>query len=94
MEWINLPESALPTAQSNDFELDPENLQAWEIFNLCATQWRTSMTGATGLDYTALEAVMRLQRVKPKHHPDLFWRVQRLERGALDAMREQASNGQ
>jgi hypothetical protein len=95
LEWIQLPDEALPPESGDDFELYPENAQAWEIFNTLNTQWRTSMAGATGLDYTALESTLRLQRIKPKHHPDIFWRVQHLERGALAAMSEQSkANGQ
>ena len=88
LEWIQLPEAALPAKDNDEFELYPENIEAWQVFNACATQWRIGMAGATGLDYAALESVLRLQRIKTKHHPDVFWRVQRIERGALNAMSE------
>jgi len=89
LEFIQLPDSALPPKDNDCFELYPENLKAWQLFNDCCTQWHVGMAGYTGLDYTGVEAVLRLQRIKPKHHPDIFWRVQRIERGALNAMNEQ-----
>lgn len=88
LEFIQLPDSALPPKQNDFFELYPENLKAWQVFLSSATQWRIAMSGATGLDYTALETVLRLQRIKPRHHKDIFWRVQQIERGALDDMNQ------
>ena len=92
MEFIQLPDSALPPKDNDHFELYPENLKAWNVFNACSTQWHVGMAGYTGLDYTVVEAVLRLQRIKPKHHPDIFWRVQCIERGALSEM-EKKRNG-
>jgi len=52
------------------------------IFVACETQWRFLPSGyRLGLDYPALEAVMRLQKIKNKS--DVFTRVRVMERAAL-----------
>ncbi|WP_404634326.1 DUF1799 domain-containing protein [Dyella ginsengisoli] len=38
----------------------PENVPALTAYRLCDSQWRTSLTGATGLDYTACIAALQL----------------------------------
>ena len=60
-----------------------------QLFLQCSTQWRRAgLTGvATGLDYTAVESVMRMTGMK--NRKDTLWRLQRIESGALDAMNEQ-----
>jgi len=32
----------------------PENVEAFELWNLAGTQWRVSFGGVVGLDYTAV----------------------------------------
>lgn len=58
-----------------------DNLPAFEIFCACGSQWRHSMNGVTGLDYTAVIAVINL-KVK-KHRARIFDDVRLLETGAL-----------
>lgn len=54
------------------------------LFLACATQWRTTGYGATGLDYTAVEAVMRIHDVsKPR---ETFEGVRVMESAALKLM--------
>lgn len=67
----------------------PENWPALELFLACATQWRLAgMEGVRiGLDYPAVEAVMRITRVDDR--PDAFQRLRVIETGALEAMQEQ-----
>lgn len=48
----------------DNFEVWEENWQALEIFAQCQTQWRTSMSGLVGLDYTAVAWVLRLNQVE------------------------------
>lgn len=74
------------------FEVYAENWQALMIFLDCETQWNHSPAGVTGLNYPALESVLRLQGIPKKKHPQLFQKVQLIERGAIQAMSE-ASNG-
>lgn len=62
----------------------PENLQAVEIFLRCETQWRVSMAGITGLDYTAVSTVLELLQVEDR--ADCFDRLQVIEGAALAAI--------
>jgi hypothetical protein len=56
---------ALPA--SNDakhFEVLPENWESVQLFIRCQTQWRTSMAGLIGLDYGAVQWLLRLYEVE------------------------------
>ena len=65
----------------------PENAEAARLFRASETQWRISANGAiTGLDYVALELLMKLHEVEDKK--DAFWRVQVMEREILKILRE------
>lgn len=46
------------------FEVWEENWQALEVFCQCQTQWRVSMSGLVGMDYTAVSWVLRLNQVE------------------------------
>ena len=52
------------------------------------TQWRIGMNGATGLDYSALPAVMELMGMDPEEKPQIFRDVRVMEREALAVMAE------
>ena len=52
----------------------------------CATQWRLRpMGGVQGIDYSALESVMRMMGVKRR--ADVFRQVRLIERGAPGRVR-------
>lgn len=56
---------ALPA--SNDakhFEVLPENWDSVQLFIRCQTQWRTGMAGLIGLDYGAVQWLLRLYEVE------------------------------
>ena len=74
-------------ARQETVEVWPENWPAVELFCAVATQWRASFGGVIGLDYTAVEAAMRMLRIKPADRPDLFVRLQVMESEALAVMR-------
>ncbi len=78
--------SSLPADEPDEFELYEENLKAFEVFCSSATQWRyAGMTGVqTGLDYTAVESVMRMMGVDDT--AETFKKVRLIEIGALNAM--------
>lgn len=42
-----------------DFEIEADNWPVIEVWMVCQTQWRVSMNGRCGLDYVALDVVMR-----------------------------------
>lgn len=72
----------------NEPALHAANATAAQVFLDCATQWRVSHAGATGLDYAAVAAVMRIRRVGDS--ADCLARVQVLEREVLAIHRERA----
>lgn len=77
---------------ADDFEQEvsiwPDNWQAFEVFAAMQTQWRSGMNGATGLDYAALEPVMRLQGVQKRERAEVFEAVRLMEGEALAVMRD------
>lgn len=82
-------EAARDDADS-DREVLHDNREAFEVFIGCQTQWRVGGMGTrTGLDYTAVEAFMRITQVRKR--ADVFGRVRLIELGALQAMSERAA---
>ena len=84
------------------FEVWPENWPAVELYLACCTQWRcvaapegtAGMVSAiwsrivcTGLDYTAVEATLRMRRIPRRKHSELLYDLQAMEHAALDEMR-------
>lgn len=67
-------------------ELCPENAGAVDLYLACQTQWRTGMGGPTGLDYTGVEASLRMGRVPRWQWPELFARLRVIELGVLSAL--------
>tara|TARA_B100001939_G_scaffold334768_1_gene336116 strand:+ start:823 stop:1095 length:273 start_codon:yes stop_codon:yes gene_type:complete len=56
---------ALPEPEAPEhFEVWPDNWPAVEMFLRCQTQWRTTMSGVCGLDYSAVEWLFRLYGVE------------------------------
>lgn len=85
---FGLPRDFLKAARDPTFEVWSENWQALEVFTACHTQWRVSPMGSlNGLDYTALESVMRLTGVEDV--PVTFHKVRLIEQGALSELRRQ-----
>lgn len=71
-------------AVQEDFEVWDENWEAMMMFLRMQTQWNVSMSGLVGLNYQALETLIRLYHVKEP--VELFERVQVIERAALVKM--------
>lgn len=75
----------------DDFEVLPENWDAVEVFTSLGTQWKKSVVSSLsgggvfyeGLDYSAVEAVLRMFGFKRKRHRVLFGAVRVMERAAL-----------
>lgn len=71
------------------FIVQHENWNAWRAFDACRTQWRLPpMGGFLGLDYTALELVMRARSIPIQTLPD----VQEIEAGALAEFQQHKSD--
>ena len=68
----------------------PEHARAWAFFcESCSTQWRSGgIGGPTGLDYTAVLAVIQFEETDKEQAKELFDQIKLIERGALTAMAE------
>lgn len=66
----------------------PDNWQALDVFLALGTQWRSGPMGPTGLDYCALELVLRLHGIRKRDRADIFEAVRIMESAALAAMRD------
>jgi Phage related hypothetical protein (DUF1799) len=75
--------------EADPVEIYPDNLASFELFNAMSTQWRISAMGSvTGLDYSALPAVMHMQSIKHREQSDRFKDLQVMEQAALETMRD------
>ena len=75
-----------------DFEVDvvevwPEHWDAVRFFLRLPTQWRYGMNGRTGLDYTAVLAMLREMRLPRDKREEIFAGVQVMEIAALEEMK-------
>ncbi|UBU50403.1 DUF1799 domain-containing protein [Cobetia amphilecti] len=75
-------------AEPGVYELWEEHLTALDVFLSCRTQWRviSGMSGAhhQGLDYSALESVMRMKAIEDPG--GTLVQIQHIEAGALEVM--------
>ncbi|MDN4052910.1 DUF1799 domain-containing protein [Massilia sp. YIM B02763] len=76
----------LEDLQGADVEIWPENQGAYFLFAQLQTQWRTGMSGATGLDYNTLFHKMDRMGLEPDEYEDLEDDVRTMEFAALEAM--------
>lgn len=73
---------------SEEFEVLPENWPIVDLFLRLQTQWRFSgMGSATGLDYNAVDVVMRRLRIEDGDGA-IFAGLQVMEVAALNAVRD------
>jgi hypothetical protein len=80
-----------PAAARDDpaFYLWPQHAAAFGLFADLRTQWRVGMGGATGLDYTAVIAHLRIVGVPRNELPLRYAEIRELETGALAGFAEQ-----
>lgn len=71
-----------------EVEVWGENAEAVAVFVQVGTQWRHGMGGITGLDYGALEAVLRIRRVARADRPEVLDAVRTMERAVLEMKAE------
>ncbi|MEP6587509.1 MAG: DUF1799 domain-containing protein [Polaromonas sp.] len=72
--------------ETEPVEVFPENWQAFSLFCKLQSQWNVGMSGATGLQYLVLFALMDRLKLSDDDHDALFDDIQTLERAALEAM--------
>jgi len=78
----------LPEAKEEHFEVWEENWPAVERFLRCQTQWRTTMSGVCGLDYTAVQWLFRLYEVKDP--PAVLEDLQIMEAAAMKILNKES----
>lgn len=59
-----------------------------EVMVAMGTQWRSGMSGLTGLDYASLPVVLRLLGVARAQWRDLFADIRIMEKAVLDELRD------
>jgi Phage related hypothetical protein (DUF1799) len=74
-----------PRSKQDLCYLWPENVGTFNIWCQLQTQWRVGMSGATGLDYTAVAAYLRdVVGIKKKDLPERFAEIRAMEVAALN----------
>jgi len=73
---------------SETVECWPENWESYVLFMSIRTQWRTTMGGVIGLDYTPLFRVMDEAGITGERWQSAFADVRAIEAGALGAINE------
>lgn len=71
-------------AQSEEFEVWPENFATFEIFCAVRTQWRTGFSGPTGLDYSAVYPLIDREAGDSDEWRLMLADIQSMEFAALD----------
>lgn len=82
---VALPEEP----QSRDFEVWQENWEVVLLFMRCQTQWRTTMSGLLGLDYTAVAWVLKLYEIEDQR--SMLEDLQVMEAAAMQALNNRGS---
>ena len=57
--------------EEKDFAVWPENWDTVELFLRCQTQWRTSVGGVTGFDYSSVLALVNMYAYSKETFEDL-----------------------
>ena len=91
MESLGFPQEMILEAKARaNFQVLPDNVEAIKIFLSLGTQWRIINNGLgasiQGLDYQSLAAVLSI--LEPSNKIEIFHKIQLLERGALEALKE------
>ena len=82
------PEMFAKLAASAVEDVWAQNWQAFVIFAGLGTQWRVGMSGATGLDYTAVWATLNALVPSAKRRNKVFGQIRIMESAALELMSE------
>ena len=84
------PDEVIQEALLDDtrFEVWPENWQYLELFCRCRTQWTVSFSGVVGLNYPAIESLMRMMKIE--NTSEFFSEIQAMEFAALPILNEKA----
>ena len=61
----------------------PENHEAFQLFSMLQTQWRTGGNGPSGLDYNTLFTFMTLKNLSDQRQCELLDDIRVMESAAL-----------
>ncbi len=86
-EW-QIDDSLADRGSGGVFELMPENVMAFGVWNSLRTQWRVGWSGPTGLDYAVLPAVFDLMGIAAGERMDIFDAVRACESVALECLHD------
>lgn len=67
-------------------EVWPDTVKPLEVLEYMHTQWKTGMSGRTGLDYTALPVVFEMLGIDKPSQPAMFRDLREMEMAALEEM--------
>lgn len=70
--------------EDDEFWLWPENEDVFWLWVSIQTQWVVGMAGRVGLDYSGVEACMRMRGIKKNQQQRIFALIQMMENAALD----------
>ena len=65
-------------------EVWPENFEVFQLFATLQTQWRTGMSGPSGLDYNTLFGLMAMQHLSDERQCELLDDIRVMESAALN----------
>ncbi len=71
----------------NNFYVLENNWQAVELFLRCQTQWRVSMSGIIGLDYTTVLEMIKLYGIEDS--VSMIEKLQVIEAGVLQVLNKE-----
>lgn len=77
----------LPPPVAAEFEVHPDNWATVEMFLRLQTQWRSTMSGVIGLDYSAAQWLFRLYEVQDQRA--LLEDLQTMEAAAMQVINKQ-----
>jgi len=77
----------LPPPVATEFEVHPDKWSTVEMFLRLQTQWRSTMKGVIGLDYSAAQWLFRLYEVQDQRA--LLEDLQTMEVAAMQAINKQ-----
>lgn len=75
--------------KTEEFEIWEDNWEAFGLFLQCQTQWRVSMSGLVGLDYSAVAWILRLYEVEDQRLT--LEKLQVIEATVLQMMNQKGS---
>lgn len=71
-----------------EFRLWASNWPAIQFYTQVSTQWRTGMSGATGLDYNVIFHELDRKGLKPEDYDEMMASIRLIEETALHVLHE------